>query len=77
MDGPGIDSRWEARFSSPVQTGPVAHPASYTRGNRLLSPEVKRSGRDFDQLLPFRAEVKENVDLDVYSPSGLSWPALG
>ena len=22
----------EARFSSPVQTGPVAHPASYTTG---------------------------------------------
>ena len=26
----GIASRWEARFSAPVQTGPGAKPASYT-----------------------------------------------
>ena len=32
LDGPGIESRWEARFSAPVQTGPGAHPASYTMG---------------------------------------------
>jgi hypothetical protein len=28
--GPGIESRWEARFIAFVQTGPGAHPASYT-----------------------------------------------
>jgi len=27
---PGIESRWGARFSAPVQTGPGAHPASCT-----------------------------------------------
>ena len=32
LDGPGIEYRWEARFSAPVQTGPGAHPASYTMG---------------------------------------------
>jgi len=32
MDGPGIESRWEARFSAPFQTGPEAHPASCTMG---------------------------------------------
>jgi len=32
LDGPGIESRWGARFSAPVQTGPGAHPASYTMG---------------------------------------------
>jgi hypothetical protein len=26
LDGPGIESRWGARFSAPVQTGPEAHP---------------------------------------------------
>jgi hypothetical protein len=31
LDGPGIESRW-GRFSSPVQTGPGAHPASSTTG---------------------------------------------
>jgi len=28
LDGPGIKSRWEARFPAPVQNGPGAHPAS-------------------------------------------------
>ena len=43
LDGPGIESRWEARFSAPVQTGPGAHPASCTMGTGSC-PEVK-SGR--------------------------------
>jgi hypothetical protein len=30
MDGPGIESRWGARFSAPVQIGPGTHPASCT-----------------------------------------------
>ena len=32
LDGPGIESRWGARFSATVQTGPGAHPASCTMG---------------------------------------------
>jgi hypothetical protein len=28
LDGPGIESRWGARFYAPVQTGPGIHPAS-------------------------------------------------
>ena len=32
LDGPGAEFRWGARFSAPVQTGPGAHPASYTMG---------------------------------------------
>jgi len=30
LGGPGIESRWVARFSTPVQTGPGVHLASYT-----------------------------------------------
>jgi len=30
--GPGIESRWGARFSAPVQTGPGGLPASCTMG---------------------------------------------
>jgi len=30
--GPGIESRWETRFSAPVQTGPGAQPASFSVG---------------------------------------------
>ena len=32
LDGPVIESRWEVRFSAPVQTGPGAHPTSCTIG---------------------------------------------
>ena len=44
LDGPGIESRWGARFSALVQTGPGAHPASCTMGTGSF-PGVKR-GRD-------------------------------
>jgi len=43
LDGPGIESRWGARFSAPVQTDPGAHPASCTIGTGSF-PGVK-SGR--------------------------------
>jgi len=38
LDGPEIESRWGARFSPPIQTGPGAHPASYTMGTGCLFP---------------------------------------
>ena len=41
LDSPGIESRWGARFSAPVQNGPGAHPASCTMGTRSF-PRVKR-----------------------------------
>jgi hypothetical protein len=37
LDGPGIESRWEVRFSASVQTDPGAHPASYKMGTGSLS----------------------------------------
>jgi hypothetical protein len=37
LDSPGIESRWGARFSAPVQTGSRACPASYTVGTESLS----------------------------------------
>jgi hypothetical protein len=37
LDGLGIESQWGARFFAPVQTGPGAHPASYTMGTGSLS----------------------------------------
>jgi len=47
LDGPGIESRLEARFSAPVQTGSGAHPASYTMGNGSFQG-VKRSAGGVD-----------------------------
>jgi len=37
----------------------------------------KRKHRGVDQYSPFSAEVKERVELCLYSPSGLSWPVQG
>ena len=51
LDGPGIESRWGARLSVPVQTGPGAHPASCTMGTGSF-PGVKRPGRGADHPPP-------------------------
>jgi len=74
MDGPGIESRCGARFSVPVQTGPGAHPASYSMGTGSF-PEVKRPGRGVDHPPPSSAEVKERAELYLYF-SGSSWTVL-
>jgi hypothetical protein len=91
MVGPGWRSRYSdslragrsgdripvgARFSAPVQTGPRAHPVSYTMGTGSF-PWVKRPGRGVDHQPPSRAEVKERVELYLYCPSGPSWPVPG
>ena len=65
LDGPGIESRWGARFSAPVQTSPGAHPASYTMDTGSF-PGVKRPGRDVDNPSPSSAEVKERVEVYLY-----------
>jgi hypothetical protein len=76
LDGPGIECRWGARFSAPVQTGPGGHPASYTVSTGSFTG-VKRPRRDADHTLPSSGDVKERVELYLYSPSGPSWSVLG
>ena len=76
LDGPGIESRWEVRFSAPVSTDPGTHPASCTMGTRSF-PGVKRPVRGVYSSPPSSAEVKERVQLYLYSPSGPSWPVPG
>ena len=76
LDGVGIESRWEARFSAPVQTGPRAHPDSYAMGTGTF-PGVKRPGLGVKHPFPSNAEVKERVELYLSSHSGPSWPVLG
>ena len=76
LDGPRTESRCLSRFSAPVQICPGANPASYTMGNGSL-PVVKRPGHGVDHPPPSSAEVKERVEIYLYSPSGHSWPVLG
>jgi hypothetical protein len=40
-------------------------------------PGIKRPGRCFGHQPPSSAEVKESVELHLYSPSGPSWAVLG
>jgi len=59
LDGPGIESRWGgARFSTPVQTGSEAHPASYTMGTGSF-PGVKRPGRGVDHPPHLASRLKK------------------
>ena len=55
-----------ARFSTPVQTGPGDHPASCTVGTGLFHG-IKRPGRGVIHPTPSGAEVKETVELYLYS----------
>ena len=55
-------------LSAPVQTGPGAHPASYTMGTGYLSREVKQLGRGVNQTTPPSAEVKDRVELYLSTP---------
>ena len=67
LDGPGIESRWGARFSA-VQTGPGVHPASCTMDTGSF-PGVKNV-RDVT-LTPHPLLVprsRNRVELYLYSP---------
>jgi hypothetical protein len=64
-----------ARFSAPFQTGPGAHPASYTKGTGSF-PGVKRTWCGTDHPPRSSAVVKERVQLYIHYLSGFSWPVL-
>ena len=70
LDGPGIEFRWQARFSTPIQTGPGAHPASCTMGTRSFPGGKEWPGCDADPSPPSSAIGHERVELYVCSPYG-------
>jgi hypothetical protein len=76
LDGPGIESWWERVFPPPSRTALGAHPSSFTMGTGSL-PGVKRSGRGVDHPPASIADVKERVQLYLYSSAGPSWSVLG
>jgi len=63
-------SRWGARFSTPVQTGTGAHPASCTMGTGFFPGCKERPGRDADPSPLCSAVGHERVELYLYSPYG-------
>ena len=76
LEGSGIETRWGARFSAPVPTGPGAHLASCTMGTGSF-PGVETAGVWRWPSTPSCSEVKGRVALYLYSPYGPSWPVLG
>ena len=76
LDGPGIESQWERDFPhhSRPTLGPTQPPIKWVPG---LLPKVKRPGRGVNHPSLSSAEVKERIDLYLYSPVRLSWPVLG
>ena len=72
LDGPRIESKWERDF--PPALGPTQPPIQWVPG---LSPGLKRLGRGVNYPLPSSTDVKERVELYLYSPSGPSWTVLG
>ena len=74
LDGPGIESRWGARFSAPIHMGPGADPTSYTVGSRYF-PGVNWQGCGVDHPPPSSTEVEGRVELYI-SPCGPSWSVL-
>ena len=77
LDGPGIESRWEARFSASFQTDPVAHPASCTMGTGSFLGSKAAGAWCWPPTRHLSAEVEGGVELYLYSPSGPSWPVIG
>ena len=61
LDGLGIESRWDATFSAPVQTGPDTYPASYTMSTGYFpgGGGVKRPERGVDHPPHLSQRLKE------------------
>jgi hypothetical protein len=75
LDGPRITSGG-GDFPHLSRLALGAHPASYTMGTGSFLG-VKKPGHGVDHPLPSSTEVKERVELYLYTPFGPSWPVLG
>ena len=72
LDGPGIESRWGRDFPHPSRPslGPILPPLQWVP---YLFPESKAAGAWSWPSTPSRAEVKESVEVHLYSTSAFSW----
>jgi len=71
LEGPGIESLWERDFPYRPDR-PWGSPSFLYNGPRVFFPGVKRPGRGVDHPVPSSPEVKERVELYLYSPNGSS-----
>jgi len=66
----------KVKYSTPVKTGPGAHPATYRMG-KVSSPGAKQPGLDANPPPSSNAKIKDRIELFIYSPSEPTWPVLG
>ena len=76
LESLGMESQYGVRFSAPIQTGPNANPATYTMVTGSF-PGVKRPESGIDHSPPYRAEVKERVEVYLYCTYRSLCPVLG
>jgi hypothetical protein len=76
LDSPEIKSRWGEVFHS-CADGSWGPPNLLYNGYHVSFPGVKWPGCGVDHPRPSSAEVKERVELNLYSTSGCSWPVRG
>ena len=72
LSGLRIGSWWGVTLPTSIQNGPGAHPTSYKIGTRSF-PWVMRPGSGVNHPSPCSTDVKETVELYVYSPSVPTW----
>ena len=73
---PGIESRWGHIFRTRPDRSWTPLSLLYN-GYRVSFPGVNRPGHGVNHPCPSSVEVKERVQLHLYSPSGPSFPVLG
>ena len=75
LDGQEIETRSGRYFPHLSRPSLGPHSSSYAMGTGYFS-SVKRPEHGVDHQTPPSAEVKERVQLYIYSPSGPFWPVL-
>jgi hypothetical protein len=77
LDSLGIESRWGGEVSRSRPDRSWGPPSLLHNGYRVSLPGVNRPGYGVNHPPQSNTEVKERVELHLYSPSGPSWPVLG
>jgi len=70
LDGPGIESLWEARFFHTCPDRPWGSSSLLYNGHRVFPGGKERPGRDADPSPPSSAVGHERVELYFYSSYG-------